>query len=362
VINISNKNQKTYVTLTVIIVAFFGIYSLLLSKAATPAVSLEAKGGQLSGAASIFSDSTASAGQAVRFGSANASQYSFGLDESDGYWSTTSFIAAEQAAERGANTMQSFISWDYPSNPSYSLFPASHLLAFSNLNVTPEITWDPTTDGTSSVNQPDYQTATIAAGSQDAYINSFAKAVASYKQPVIIRFAHEMNGTWTSYSDYTNGNSPGDFINMWRHVHDVFVQDGATKVIWLWTPNITGSSNTPGTLASYYPGDAYVDEVGLDGYSYPTAGCNTIEQVFSNDITTIRSFTQKPLRLGEVGISSACTNKPQLISGMFSWLKGDSQVSGFTWWDRQDSSNDWRFESDPNSLAAFQAGLQSLSN
>jgi hypothetical protein len=145
VINISNKNQKTYVTLTVIIVAFFGIYSLLLSKAATPAVSLEAKGGQLSGAASIFSDSTASAGQAVRFGSANASQYSFGLDESDGYWSTTSFIAAEQAAERGANTMQSFISWDYPSNPSYSLFPASHLLAFSNLNVTPEITWDPTT-------------------------------------------------------------------------------------------------------------------------------------------------------------------------------------------------------------------------
>ena len=39
-----------------------------------------------------------------------------------------------------------------------------------------------------------------------------------------------------------NGNSPGDYVKMWRHVHDIFEAEGANQyVIWVWAPNIVNN-------------------------------------------------------------------------------------------------------------------------
>ena len=47
---------------------------------------------------------------------------------------------------------------------------------------------------------------------------------------------------------------------------DRFHKIGADKyVIWLWTPNRIDDIPQK-QIASFYPGDAYVDWVGVDGY------------------------------------------------------------------------------------------------
>jgi len=63
------KTNHLTLSLVVVVVAIVGTISLVISHAATPIVSITANSGTLSGAASVITDSTASDGRAVEFGS-----------------------------------------------------------------------------------------------------------------------------------------------------------------------------------------------------------------------------------------------------------------------------------------------------
>ena len=73
--------------------------------------------------------------------------------------------------------------------------------------------------------------ADIADGVSDDYIRRFAMDVQALNLPVAISFAHEMNGFWYPWG--TEKTSPADFVHAWRHTHDIFLDVGATNVIWI---------------------------------------------------------------------------------------------------------------------------------
>lgn len=53
------------------------------------------------------------------------------------------------------------------------------------------------------------------------------------------------NGDWQfPWSEKPDGNQPGDYVKMWRHVHDIFNQEGTKNVTWVWCPNITSDETT----------------------------------------------------------------------------------------------------------------------
>ena len=113
----------------------------------------------------------------------------------------------------------------------------------------------------------------IVNGSQDALIRARAKAVAAYGKPMFLRWGAEMNGDWYAWSGTAVGNKPSVFVAAWRHIHDVFASEGVRNVAWVWAPNADshpgGTSTTSwNSWRSYYPGDAYVDWVGIDGYNW----------------------------------------------------------------------------------------------
>ncbi len=81
----------------------------------------------------------------------------------------------------------------------------------------------------------------------------------------MIRFAHEMNGTWYPWSGSATAST---YVAAWRHIVSLFRADGVTNVQWVWSPNVQEGSKYP--ISPYFPGDEWIDYVGLDGYNWGT--------------------------------------------------------------------------------------------
>jgi len=247
----------------------------------------------------------------------------------------------------------------------------------------PMMTWEsrPISADNSSNSAPDYSLPKIIGGDFDAYLHQYAKAVVATGLPLAIRLDHEMNAIWYPWSETDgagapiNGNSPGDYVKMWRHVHDIFQQEGANDlVVWVWAPNIVNnlpaSHKAAGYLESLYPGDQYVDWVGLSGYLRPPYKSDnnfSFDYTFKASLDTLRGITKKPIILAEVGASETDGHKPAWISSLFDGLAKpeNSDIIGFSWFNLAVTSyvegvratNDWRIDSRSDSLSAFIAGL-----
>jgi mannan endo-1,4-beta-mannosidase len=152
--------------------------------------------------------------------------------------------------------------------------------AIRNRGAIPFFTWQSQAKG--DPNQPDsnFQLADIYRGNHDAFIRQWADEAALWGYPFFMRLDWEMNGSWYMWSEKQNGNQPGDYIKMWKHVWNVVncVDDGvfhplsscvpATNVTWVWNINLDFPGSQP--LEELYPGDTYVDWVGIDGYNFGT--------------------------------------------------------------------------------------------
>lgn len=150
---------------------------------------------------------------------------------------------------------------------------------------------------------------------------------------VFIRLMHEFNGNWAPYCPGNSAQpstcSASDFVNAWKHIVNVFAAQGATNARWVWAPNVVGSKaangthsgwvNGSGTTALCYPGDAYVDYVGLDGYNKSVPNWTTFTNVFQTSYNWMYNgdaFTNGPIT----------TTKPMIITE-FSSLEDDNFTS-----------------------------------
>ena len=111
----------------------------------------------------------------------------------------------------------------------------------------------------------------IIRGDCDTYIRGFARDLKARPERYLLRFAPEMN---IYSSPWWPGNFNQDasaFVQMWRHVHDVFASENVPNVEWVWAPNVESAPREAwNNRNNYYPGDQYVDWVGVDGYNWYT--------------------------------------------------------------------------------------------
>ena len=195
--------------------------------------------------------------------------------------------------------------------------------------------------------------AKIASGASDAYIESFATAVRALNVPIAMSFGHEFNGNWYPWG--TTGTTAADFVAAWQHIHKLFTAEGATNVIWIWDPNdIDAVPNVQ--LKQYYPGDAYVDWVGVTGY-WTQDGPNTYGSLYLPTLEEIRDFTQKPFIIAETSVEAGSDQSASLTQ-LFDAVEQHSDILGFVWYDF-DKGGDWRIENRPSLLSQFSTDLAS---
>ena len=117
--------------------------------------------------------------------------------------------------------------------------------------------------------QPDFKLSEILSGRYDDFVKRWARGAKAWGHPFFLRFDWEMNTNGVSYSEHSNGNQRGEFVRMWRHVHEIFEEVGAKNAQWVWCPNVEYRTSVK-PLSSLYPGNAYVDWTCLDGYNWGT--------------------------------------------------------------------------------------------
>jgi mannan endo-1,4-beta-mannosidase len=243
-------------------------------------------------------------------------------------WNMEQVQALENWQGKKHAVINLFTNWTNNSQTISNLFNQQLLNIWHNHNV-PLVTWEPFT----GITTPDDIEVRIANGEYDAYINNWADNMKMFlsgadavygttdDRRVYLRFAHEMNGNWYPWSASVGNNSPIDYINMWQHVKTIFDGKGmdATRLQWVWSVN---NSDVGGFIAEqFYPGDAYVDWIAVDGYNWGTSNnwssWKTPQQIYSGMIDRLRKLTNKPLAITEFASTTAGGG----IAGKSQWLK-----------------------------------------
>ncbi|MDV7105154.1 glycosyl hydrolase [Vibrio sp. TH_r3] len=131
-------------------------------------------------------------------------------------------------------------------------------------------------------------------------LNEVANGLNKLKQagvPVIFRPLHEMNGDWFWWgADDANGGTDirqALYIRLYQDMHHYLSNvKGLNNLIWVYSPD----RSRPG-LTKYYPGDDYVDIVGLDAYFNGQDDINDLKEDYK---TMVQAFN-KPYALTETG-------------------------------------------------------------
>ncbi len=189
--------------------------------------------------------------------------------------------------------------------------------------------------------------AAIAAGQYDAYLASYARAVRSYGQPVILSFGHEMNANWYSWG-YQH-TPPEVFVAAWRHIHNLFSAQGASNVTWLWTVNVVGGPQVR-AISPWWPGHAYVTWIGIDGHYFKPS--NRFADLFGATLGQIRHLSRAPVLIAESGIGPHVGIAK--ITDLFAGAQAH-RLLGVVWFDVQ--GHNLRIENDPAAIALFEQAV-----
>ena len=196
----------------------------------------------------------------------------------------------------------------------------------------------------------------IAAGKYDGYLSAYAEAVRAYGHPVILSFGHEMNGTWYSWG--YGRTSPTAFVAAWRHIVTLFRALEVRNVTWLWTVNIVNNTQH-GRIpppAPWWPGSAYVNWVGIDGYYLKPNW--QFAPLFGPTIGKVRELTSDPILIAETGATPA-SGQPAKIADAFAGIHLYGLL-GFVWFDAANyQGQDFRINS-PAAFTAFGNGASTF--
>ncbi len=207
-------------------------------------------------------------------------------------------------------------SWGDASLPR---FPLQLLRDIRSRGSVPLITWEPWTRGFSQyANDPllsrDKKVfAGILSGKFDRYIEAYAVKLREFGEPVLIRFAHEPTNPLYPWSS-TGGNTSEEYVAAWRYVSQYFDALGAVNVGWVWNPWEEESA------LSYYPGDEFVDWIGVTALNYGYAALDQKWHEFSEIYQPFHDLLvplQKPVLLAEFGSTAYGGNRQEWLSNAF---------------------------------------------
>lgn len=261
--------------------------------------------------------------------------------------------------------------WVYFSNNWYNgiSFPKEEVKTiYQNGNI-PYIRLMPRSMLYETSTEPILTLARIAKGDFDVFLKQWAKDAKAYGHPLMVEFGPEVNGDWQPWNaTYSGGQKDGPtrFINAYRHIIDLFRSQGVQNITWVYHVTIPSSPDKPwNSYTSYYPGDAYIDWIGLSVYGALTT--QDTWQSFTEKMNKaypqlVKDFPNKPIAIAELGVvdSPDKGDKAKWLTDALESLRHNTypQVKAVsvwhaTWQQADGTQANTRIDSSPEVLAAF---------
>ena len=182
----------------------------------------------------------------------------------------------------------------------------------------------------------------ILNGKYDDYLNAYAKIVADSEAPVLFRPGNEMNGDWCVYSAFNVSMDTELYKKFYKYLYEIFRANGALKnTIWIWNPNDRSYPNFDWNHAlCYYPGDEYVDVVGLTGYNtgtyYRGERWRSFTEIYDAFYYNYCTWFSQPLMITEFACSAIGGDQAYWIGQMFLNIGKYDRIKLAIWWDGYD--------------------------
>ncbi len=211
----------------------------------------------------------------------------FGAYDPEGYFSSDSELTIEHV----------FMPWEDVNLASLAEADAYALERKRALMITVE-PWTWTRD---ERNTEEFLRNGIRQGYYDANMKAVCGAIGSLQSPVSVRWGHEMDAGDGQF--IWSGWQPADYIASFRRMTDICRAE-APAINVVWSP--LGLENA----ADYYPGDEFVDVVGLSIFGYEPWEVATLGQpqdyaeVLTMRYNLVQGFN-KPVVVAEVGYSGS---------------------------------------------------------
>ncbi len=232
---------------------------------------------------------------------------------------------------------------------------------------------------------PVFHLRKIVSGRFDGDLRRYAADVQANGKAIALSFAPEMNGSWhpwsglhigagtsTEYGDPAVADGPELYRDAYRHVVTLFRQAGVQNVTWFFHFTAINRPNQSWNAAEqYYPGDAFVDWVGVSSYSaQQTRDMWEDFTVLVDDAYAAfeRMTTSKPFAVLEFGTIEDPLNRYRkadwisnalsaINAGRYPRLKAISYWHERSW-DAADDSFNMRIDSSRVARDAFVEGLR----
>jgi len=177
----------------------------------------------------------------------------------------------------------------------------------------------------------------ILDGYYDDYLNAYAQEVKAFGHPVLFRLNNEMNGDWCWYSAFYTCKDGEIYRSLWRYIYETFEHNGVDNVLWVWNPHDVSRPDFKWNHhLMYYPGDEYVDLIGLTGYNtgtyFPGESWREFLPIYQPMYNEYMQLFPKPFIITEFGSNSVGGNKAVWINNMFDNLKGFPNIKVALWW------------------------------
>ena len=166
-----------------------------------------------------------------------------------------------------------------------------------------------------------------SSGAYDTYARQLAQnLVHAGLGHAIIRLAPEANGTWEVYSLPSTDAGMKQWVSFWQHTVKAMRSVPGAAFKFDWTVN---AITRPVPLTAFYPGDQFVDYIGVDAYQFTPDADSWYKTDRSFDgvqmIAQFAAYRHKPFSVPEWGVrASSVVGSTTFINGIAHALKGDS--------------------------------------
>jgi beta-mannanase len=204
----------------------------------------------------------------------------------------------------------------------------------------------------------------ILDGHFDSFFGYWAHQIKEVKGIVLLRILHEFNGDWYPWCTVKNDRNPELVGRAFRYIINIFRQNNVTNVRFIWCPNsMSVPQESWNFIMEAYPGDDYVDMIGLDIYNGAGSGKSDAlwrsfrREGIENYFVLTSKKPGKPLLICETASRERRTgeqgqNKAEWIREMSVALKTDMSAIKLLAWFSEKAT--FKVNSSPASIDALQ--------